>query len=455
MQVIYRAMKHLTALLLAFLCTAALAQPWPAPPRQVKVADNGRFLVNEQGKPFFYLGDTAWELFHRLNREEADLYLETRARQGFTVIQAVALAELDGLDAPNPYGELPLIDKDPARPNEKYFEHVDYIVNKAAAVGLVTGMLPTWGDKVNKKWGKGPEIFNLDNARAYGKWIGNRYKDKPIIWILGGDRPLDKEEHKLTYRAMAEGIREAVGNTQLITYHIQGGMTTGDFLHNEKWLDFNMMQSGHGKRHLPNYQTIAKDYARQPVKPCMDSEPCYENHPIDWKAANGWFDEHDVRKAAYWALFAGAQGHTYGCHDIWQMYVPGRHQPISAARTWWKQALHFPAAYQMKTVRTLLESRSYLTRIPDQSLLEDDYGNTPDHCQATRCSTGAWAMVYIPTGKTVTVDLDKLAGDKLTASWVIPRSGEVKVIGPIERKGKKQFKPPMAGEREDWVLVLE
>src|SRR5712664_2608646 len=97
----------------------------------LKVSSNKHFLVYEDGKPFFWLGDTAWELFHRLNREEADQYLKTRSEQGFTVIQAVVLAEMDGLHVPNFYGEKPLIDDDPTKPNEKYFEHVDYIVNKA------------------------------------------------------------------------------------------------------------------------------------------------------------------------------------------------------------------------------------------------------------------------------------------------------------------------------------
>ena len=100
---------------LAFvLGLAASSAPAQGAPPRLKVSENRRFLVYEDGRPFFYLGDTAWELFHRLNREEADRYLQDRARKGFTVIQAVALAELDGLDDPNPYGHLPLLDNDPA-----------------------------------------------------------------------------------------------------------------------------------------------------------------------------------------------------------------------------------------------------------------------------------------------------------------------------------------------------
>src|ERR1700712_5503600 len=96
----------------------------------LKVSDNHRYLVHQDGTPFFWMGDTAWELFHRLNREEADQYLKRRAEQGFTVVQAVALAEFDGLKEPNPYGDTPLLNNDPTTPNDAYFKHVDYIVDK-------------------------------------------------------------------------------------------------------------------------------------------------------------------------------------------------------------------------------------------------------------------------------------------------------------------------------------
>jgi hypothetical protein len=89
---------------------------------KLRISNDSRYLQYENGEPFFYLGDTAWELFHRLTRDEADLYLQTRAQQGFNVIQAVVLAELDGLRVPNREGHLPLIDNDPTQPNETYFE---------------------------------------------------------------------------------------------------------------------------------------------------------------------------------------------------------------------------------------------------------------------------------------------------------------------------------------------
>lgn len=273
---------------------------------------DGRFLVTEEGTPFFYLGDTAWELFHRLSREEADIYLRDRAAKRFTVIQAVVLAEFDGLTVPNHYGDLPLHDNEVTRPNEAYFEHIDHVVDRAGSLGLHIGMLPTWGDKVNQKWGVGPEVFTSENALTYGQFLGTRYRDEQIIWILGGDRPCENERHYAVWRAITEGLRRGDHGKHPITYHPMGEMTSAQFFHNDPWLDFNMLQSGHSARNVANYEMIEHDYAREPIKPCLDGEARYEDHPINWDPKNGWFDDHDVRQAAYWAVFAGAFGHAYG-----------------------------------------------------------------------------------------------------------------------------------------------
>ena len=200
-------MRTRRAILAAAFILACSVLPAAADPPRLKVSDNRRFLVKADGKPFFYLGDTAWELFHRLTREDAERYLKDRAAKGFTVIQAVVLAEEDGLRVPNAYGHTPLFDNDPPQPNEDYFRHVDWVVNKAAELGLYVGMLPTWGDKWNKKWGVGPEIFSPENAAAYGEWLGRRYRNKPIIWILGGDRPVETDRQREILRAMARGLR--------------------------------------------------------------------------------------------------------------------------------------------------------------------------------------------------------------------------------------------------------
>ena len=423
---------------------------------RLKVSANGRYLVYEDETPFFYLGDTAWELFHRLNREEADYYLQTRAHQGYTVIQAVALAEVGGLTDPNPHGDLPLHDNDPTKPNEAYFRHVDYVINRAEALGLVVGLLPTWGDKWNKAWGEGPEIFTPENARIYGEFIGRRYADKPILWILGGDRALENETHLAIYRAMADGIRAGDGGANLRTFHPMGGQSSALHLHDDPRLDFNMLQSGHHRRSIPNYEMVAADYARTPVKPCFDAEPNYEEHPINWKPENGYFLEHDVRKSAYRAVFAGAFGHTYGCQCVWQFYEAKR-TPVAFPRMAWQEALHLPGANQMRWLRRLMESKSesFLTRIPDQSLLAENSDDAALHQMATRDESGSYGFVYSPLGLPIRADLSKLSAAEIRVSWYDPRTGETTESGVVANAGIREFVPPTGGKGQDWILILD
>jgi hypothetical protein len=237
---------------------------------QLQVTKDGHYLQFRDGTPFFWLGDTGWELFHRLTLEEIKQYLDNRAAKGFTVIQAVALAEFDGLRKPNQYGEVPLKNLDPAHPNDKYFAVVDSVVHMARAHNLFIGLLPTWGDKVTKLWGEGPVVFDSINAYTYGKWIGNRYRNEPnIIWILGGDRPAvrDSNDWRPVWRAMARGILEATSHQCLITYHPWGGEnSTSQWIRNEPWLDMNMFQSGHGGGHdVPCWDLVKRDRSYTPV----------------------------------------------------------------------------------------------------------------------------------------------------------------------------------------------
>lgn len=225
---------------------------------KLKVSENNHYLVFEDNTPFFYLGDTAWELFHRLTKDDAEKYLENRRSKGFTVIQAVALAELDGLNTPNVEGEKPLIENDPAKPNEKYFAHMDWVIKKAEEKGIFIGLLPTWGEKWNRKWGGGPEIFTPENAKTYGKFLGERFKNNPnIIWILGGDRPVETDVHKQIIREMASGLREGDGSAHLISFHPTGGSGSAQYFQNEDWLDFNMRQNGHSLSYTERYHSTA------------------------------------------------------------------------------------------------------------------------------------------------------------------------------------------------------
>ena len=429
------------------------------------VSENRRFLVCENNAPFFYLGDTAWELFHRLTREEIKHYLETRKTQGFTVIQAVCLAEFDGLFEPNRDGHLPLFDNDPARPNPAYFEIVDFAVDYAAQKGLFIGMLPTWGDKVNKSWGIGPEIFTPDNAFVYGQFLGNRYKNAPVLWINGGDREVKTPEQAEIWRQIARGLQLGDNNAHLVTFHPQGGQASSAIFHNEPWLDFNMVQSGHNRREKTNDVMIAADYARPPIKPCMDGEPCYENHPIDFDAKNGRFSTREVRAAAYRAVFAGAHGHTYGCHDVWQFFDAARHAPVTFANTPWRDALLFPAATQMQHLKNLLLSRPYLKRVPAPDLVRqtEPLGSRLRTAYATAGENAAYAFVYTVNGVPFTVNLSHFAQNNvadLRAWWFDPRTGACREAETVAVSGvTHEFTPPLSDtgsdDETDWVLVLD
>jgi hypothetical protein len=431
--------------------------PRPAKLPELSVSENRRFLVQADGRPFFYLGDTAWELFHRLNREEADRYLANRARHGFTVIQAVVVAELDGLRTPNAYGHLPFHDFDSRRPNEDYFAHVDYIVDRASELGLCVGMLPSWGRYVGGADAGRPDadFFNAQNAADYGRFLARRYGNKPIIWVLGGDRLADNTA--AVWTAMAQGIREVVGHRQLITFHPRGGRSSSQWFHQTDWLDCNMLQSGHSAQSV-NYVPVERDYALQPPKPTFDGEPAYE-YPPDALPAKRPVGALQVRRNAYWAVFAGAFGHTYGTHPIWQMYDTGR-TPLWEVVTPWHQALDLPGATQLIHLKRLMLSRPFLTRIPDQGAIAPPVPDGVARIQATRDGRpgqddATYLMAYFPEHRRVTVNTGRIPAAKLRGWWYNPRTGAATPLGEFCNAKTREFEPPTRAAGEDWVLVLD
>jgi hypothetical protein len=374
----------------------------------------------------------------------------------------VGLAELDGLGAPNPYGHLPLVNGDPRQPVEAYWQHVDFIVRKANSLGIYVGFLPTWGDKWNKKWGKGPEIFTPENAEWFGEWLGKRYRNDGIIWITGGDRPVETDAHREIIRATARGLRKGDGGAHLITFHPTGGQGSAEPFHSEPWLDFNMRQNGHVTEYTGRYDKTLFDYGRTPAKPVLDGEPVYEGHPVSFKAAElGYSIAADVRRPLYWNLFNGAFGHTYGHHSVWQMWQPDR-EPVNNPIMPWRDALQEAGAAQMQFGRKLIESRPFLNRIPDDSVLVP--GSVPNSVPgqgryrmvATRDAQGTYAMIYTPSSKPFSVDLRKLQAADIQAWWYNTRNGEAIKLERFRNTGNaKEFVPPELGEMRDWVLILD
>ncbi len=449
--------KCLQSIFLLILVTFTISAEQKTAQIGLKVSPNSRYLTTSEGKPFFYLADTAWELFHRTDAKEAEVYLDRRAAQGFTVIQCVILAEENGLRVPNANGDLPLIDLDPTKPNEAYFKYVDKLVDMMAERGLVAGLLPTWGDKWNMVWGEGPLVFTPENARVYGDFLGKRYRDKPVIWILGGDRPIKTDLQRSIITSMAEGLKEGDGGRHLMTFHPCGQEQSSKYFHDATWLTFNMSQTGH-LRNAKNFEFIQRDYARTPIKPCIDGEPPYESHPNGFKSENGWLGEVDVRRGAYWAVFSGACGHTYGNHAVWQFWKPGR-KPKNVPTSSWMEAIVQPGANQMRHLRTLMESKPFLTRIPDQALLKQGPKESFRYIAVTSDRTpgeknATYIMAYFPHHTEAVIDTSVLGKSKFRIAWFDPRLGVTHDRGVQEKKSELKIAPPEELHPIDWVLVL-
>ncbi len=426
---------------------------------RLHVHPNGHMLSTANGDPFFWLGDTAWTIFHRLTREEIITYLANRQRKGFNVIQVMTLIEQDGLNTPNVYGERPLVNNDPAQPDEAYFTRLDDALALAEQHGLYVCLLPTWADKVTLEWGVGPVIFNPTNAEIYGRWLARRWESRTnLIWCLGGDRPPTKSgnDWRPVWRGMAQGIRSILGKTALLTYHPDGGYESPSTIHAEEWSDFVMIQSGHWARETPGWEWVYDLYSRSPAKPVLDAEPNYEDHPAapwpSWDPANGRFRDYDVRKQTYRTVFAGGAGVTYGHHSIWQSYSD-RVEAINHPECTWREALDRPAAAQMIHLRRLIESRPMLERIPDQSLIGTVQAGRSEHQRACRDAHGRWAMVYLPLPQTIRVNCAPLTAAALRAWWYNPRTGIAAPIAEFPSSPHLTFTTPVDGP--DWVLVLD
>ncbi|UBM58027.1 glycoside hydrolase family 140 protein [Marinilongibacter aquaticus] len=446
-----------------YLALACLLVPaWlKAQMPQIQVSENQRFLMTEDGKPFFWTADTAWELFHKLDEKEAETYFQKRASQGFNVIQAVALAELDGINTPNAKGEKPFRNLSKMKPNPQYFKYVMQLIEKAGEHGLYVALLPTWGDKLFKNsWGTGPEIFNTENAYEYGKWLGLWFRSTPnIIWVLGGDRnPREGSDDVEVWRAMAKGLKEGLGlfKTGVFTFHPQPHSPGGssDWFQADEWLSFNMHQTGHCPDEL-SYPKIQHDYNLSSVKPVLDGEPLYEDHPICFKAKeNGYSLPSQIRRIMYSNVMVGACGQTYGCHDVWQMYKAGETGVNGPLRPW-EKALDLPMANQMKYLKNLMLSRPYFDRIPDQGLLDGEQVKDKQYVSASRDGAGTYAFIYFPQGQTKNVDTHALAAARLRVWWYDPRTGASFLKGELQNYGSFSAVPPSSGEGNDWVLVID
>ena len=312
------------------------------------MTSDGHYLVHEDGTPFFFMADTAWQLFTRVNKENTEMYLENRRQKGYTVIQAVAMASFEGTYEENQYGQGAMINEEVSQPNEEYYKHVDWVIKKAEEKGMFVALLPVWAKHdITADSGKfNPNYQNqgIEEAKKkafdFGLYLGKRYKDyRNIIWVLGGDtNPPGFEE---IYRSMAKGLDQGDNGRHLMTYHPQ---YMNNYFYNEAWLDFNMAQTNH-VFDSPNYKDMLENYQLKPTKPTIDGEPRYEDIPHDYNPSNERMTDFDVRQAQYWALFSGAFGIVYGNNNVWQMY-DSKYTTWIGADIFWYDALDRPVRYK-------------------------------------------------------------------------------------------------------------
>lgn len=434
----------------------------------MRISDNKRYIVDDNGKPFFYMADTAWRLFYCADREMADLYLRRRRDQGFTVFMPVILSEVFGTESEvNPYGHYALIDWDPTRPDEAFFEHVDWIIHRAASLGLVAGILPCWGEFVcDLLYGRGPQCFTPESAYTYGRFLGERYRNDPnIIWILGGDRNPSTPEHIELWRCMARGLRDGDGGCHCITYHpaprddIQT-YSSADWMPEEEWIDFNMLQTG-TVIDRPNYLWIRRDRQRTGIqkKPVLDGECRYEHsHEFFYtKPPTGRrINAHQVRKAMYNAMLSGAAGHTYGCRCVWNFYHEGEPKTRDTDLDW-RKALDLEGAWQMQHMRTLLFDKYPFYELEpdfDERIIAYGQGKDGTYIPAAVSADRRCFLAYMPESMAFGINLDVLRGPA-RLRWYDVRTGEFLPAAEELHTGIQHILPPEIPGAPDFVLIAE
>lgn len=431
------------------LLTAVATAAEPKFPLQL--SDNRRRLVDQRGTPFLYHADTPWMLFTKLTETEAKDYIARRKEQGFTALQ-VMLTGFLGMT--NRAGELPFggtpPEQDFTQPNERFFAHVDRVVSEAQRQGMLLAIAPAWSGCCGEGWAgkekdgrlKPLNANGAEKSRELGRWLGKRYgKFDNVLWILGGDN--DPNNARAEIRALGLGLKDTAPR-QLTTYHAASTHSSTDvWPADERWLDVSMVYSyfrGFNKAWNKNqpdiYEVSHAEFAKIPVRSFFLGESTYEGEHGDWGSAL------QARKQAYWCVLGGGFGHAYGSPN-WNM-------PAN-----WREVLELPGANSLKHLRTLLESLPWWKLVPDVKNVVAVDGRGPfatnDYAVTALADNGAFALSYLPSRRPLTLDLSKLSGERIAASWFNPRTGESNRIGEFADKKHQTFEPP---SDRDWVLVL-
>jgi len=415
---------------------------------KLKISENKRFLIKEDGSPFVWIGETNW-FFAKLPPETIDKILDKRSKQGFTIMFVSCREKLYNGDGPGPINN----------PNEKWWGYLDEYIAKCEKRNIYVGITLGW-------WGK-TKSLSADELFRYGKWVGNRYKNNNnIVWLTLGESGSHKRKSTIPddkLNALVRGIREGDTGKKLLTVHAD--FKRGTSLSNDAEIcDFNNWQTSQwgGTTDLPRkdnrnwtvWEAIEFDYNKRyngKPKPTLDSEAWYENNK-DFCGATPF----NIRRRAYFTIFAGAFGHTYGAGGIWDGLTSEKGCSESATG-----AIEYQGARDIGYLSSFLHELGddFLKLRPGQSIILN--GNSRDydkHIQATVAFDNSLALIYSASDYEYTLDLTDLSKQKLSATWFNPRTNNYKKGNKKFNKNLKSkiFDPPGdSGPGNDWVLILE
>lgn len=391
--------------------------------KPLRVSANGRYFTVDD-KPFFWLGDTQWELFRCVTAEEAREILQRRKQQGFTVFQIMATGVGEGL-LPNLAGETPWIDNDPAALNEAYFRNADVVMEQAVQEEMVVVLGLFHQLHVNR--------ITCANARAYARKLAARYRDNPaIVWTM---YPKATPDYVPVLRELAAGLREGDGGAHLITVHPDPSPTSSSFIHEESWLDFNMSQPCVTYELI--YPMVRADYERVPPKPTVMAEGGYEGLEFDRLQT-----DLEIRKQAYWSHLAGGH-HSYGHNDCW------------VSPQTWREWIEAPGARCLGVYKEIITScPEWWNGVPDQSVFVSGVNSGLELNAAIRSANHDWILAYLSSNAEVTLrTTGVLDAGSYRAWWIDPRSGARTPLGTFATSDDRTFQPP-----ESWpdaVLLLQ
>ena len=394
----------------------------------LRISPNGRYFVDHTGRPFFWLGDTQWQLWRDFSLADAELILANRQAKGFNVIQVMVTGVGDGT-RPNLEGQLPWLNNDPATPNEAYFARADRIVEMAQKYGQ-TLMLYLCHNTQR-------QYVTTTNARTYARRVAQRYRHAPnVMWAFVTEVPL--AEHLPIIRELAAGVQEGDGGAHLITYHpdpVHPALSSGE-IHSEPWLAFNAIQTWVYFEGI--WGMVTRDYGRSPAKPVVMAEGAYEDENSD--EYRFVVTPLLARQQAYWSYLAGGF-HSYGHTSNWKV-PPG-----------WQASLDAPGAFQMSLLKRFFSTLDWWNLVPDQALIASQPipGSTLN--TAARSANGDWAVVYLSRPTQVSIRLQKLTALKeAQAHWVDPRNGERSGAIDLPGQDTPTFSTPPGWE--DALLII-